>query len=80
VITGILVASLVELPWPARLRPVSQVIRARAFAGVNAGAAVEYRIDDGPWRPADLALGSTGWGDTWPGLPPCGCGSREAVS
>jgi DMSO/TMAO reductase YedYZ molybdopterin-dependent catalytic subunit len=45
---------LTELPWPARLRPVPQMIRGRAFAGEVAIAAVEYRIDDGPWRPAEL--------------------------
>jgi hypothetical protein len=30
------------------------VIRGRAFAGDVPVAAVDYRIDDGPWRPADL--------------------------
>jgi DMSO/TMAO reductase YedYZ molybdopterin-dependent catalytic subunit len=53
-ITTLPVAALVELPWPARLRPEPQMIRGRAFAGENAVAAVEYRIDDGPWRPAEL--------------------------
>jgi DMSO/TMAO reductase YedYZ molybdopterin-dependent catalytic subunit len=53
-ITTVPVASLVELPWPARLRPVPRLIRGRAFAGEHAVAAVDYRIDDGPWRPADL--------------------------
>lgn len=53
-ITTVPVAALVELPWPARLRPVPQMIRGRAFAGENAIAAVEYRIDDGPWQPARL--------------------------
>jgi DMSO/TMAO reductase YedYZ molybdopterin-dependent catalytic subunit len=54
-ITSLLVAALVELPWPARLRPEPQMIRGRAFAGENAVAAVEYRIDDGPWEPAQLS-------------------------
>jgi hypothetical protein len=53
-ITTLPVAALVELPWPARLRPEPQMIRGRAFAGENAIATVEYRIDDSPWRPADL--------------------------
>ena len=53
-ITTLPVASLVELPWPARLRPFPQLVRGRAFAGENAVAAVDYRIDDGPWRPAGL--------------------------
>ena len=57
-ITTLPAASLVELPWPARLRPVPQVIRGRAFAGENAVAAVEYRIDDDPWRPAELGFPS----------------------
>lgn len=54
-ITGIPVASLVELTWPARLRPVPQVIRGRAFAGENQVTAVEYRIDEGSWQEASLA-------------------------
>jgi DMSO/TMAO reductase YedYZ molybdopterin-dependent catalytic subunit len=53
-ITALPVTALVELPWPARLRPEPQMIRGRAFAGENAIATVEYRIDDGPWRPAAL--------------------------
>jgi hypothetical protein len=53
-ITTLPAAALVELPWPARLRPEPQMIRGRAFAGENAIAAVEYRIDDGPWQPAQL--------------------------
>jgi DMSO/TMAO reductase YedYZ molybdopterin-dependent catalytic subunit len=53
-ITNLPVATLAELPWPARLRPEPQMIRGRAFAGENAVATVEYRIDDGPWRPARL--------------------------
>jgi DMSO/TMAO reductase YedYZ molybdopterin-dependent catalytic subunit len=53
-ITTLPVAALVELPWPAQLRPEPQMIRGRAFAGENAVAAVEYRIDDGTWRPAEL--------------------------
>jgi DMSO/TMAO reductase YedYZ molybdopterin-dependent catalytic subunit len=48
------ISALTELPWPARLRPEPQVIRGRAFAGEVAVAAVEYRIDDGPWRTAEL--------------------------
>ena len=53
-ITSLPVAALVELPWPARLRPEPQMIRGRAFAGENRVAAVEYRIDGGPWEPAEL--------------------------
>lgn len=53
-ITAIPVASLVELPWPALLRPVPQVVRGRAYAGENRVTAVEYRIDEGPWQEATL--------------------------
>jgi DMSO/TMAO reductase YedYZ molybdopterin-dependent catalytic subunit len=53
-ITTLPISALTELPWPARLRPEPQMIRGRAFAGENAIATVEYRIDDGPWRPAEL--------------------------
>ena len=49
------ISVLTELPWPARLRPEPQTIRGRAFSGEVAIAAVEYRIDDGPWRPAELS-------------------------
>jgi len=58
-ITTLPAAALVELPWPARLRPERQLIRGRAFAGEDAVAAVEYRIDDGPWRPAELSSAET---------------------
>ena len=53
-ITTIPVAVLVELPWPAQLRPEPQIIRGRAFAGENAVATVDYRIDDGHWQRARL--------------------------
>ena len=54
VITTLPVSVLTELPWPATLRPIPQLIRGRAFAGESAITAVEYRIDDGPWRFAEL--------------------------
>jgi DMSO/TMAO reductase YedYZ molybdopterin-dependent catalytic subunit len=53
-ITALTVTSLVELPWPARLRPEPQMIRGRAFAGENRVASVRYRIDDGPWQDAPI--------------------------
>ncbi|HEX5346077.1 MAG TPA: sulfite oxidase [Pseudonocardiaceae bacterium] len=58
-ITALTVASLVELPWPARLRPQPQMIRGRAFAGENRVATVQYRIDDGPWHDAPIASQQT---------------------
>jgi DMSO/TMAO reductase YedYZ molybdopterin-dependent catalytic subunit len=51
-VTALTVTSLVELPWPARLRPEPQTIRGRAFAGENRVARVQYQIDDGPWQDA----------------------------
>jgi DMSO/TMAO reductase YedYZ molybdopterin-dependent catalytic subunit len=54
-ITTLPVVALVELPWPAWLRPEPQLIRGRAFAGEDAVATVGYRVDDGPWRPAELS-------------------------
>ncbi|HYZ52204.1 MAG TPA: sulfite oxidase [Streptosporangiaceae bacterium] len=51
-ITALTVTSLVELPWPARLRPEPQTIGGRAFAGENRVARVQYQIDDGPWQDA----------------------------
>jgi hypothetical protein len=51
-ITALTVTSLVELPWPAQLRPEQQMIRGRAFAGDNRIATVQYRIDDEPWQDA----------------------------
>jgi DMSO/TMAO reductase YedYZ molybdopterin-dependent catalytic subunit len=51
-ITALTVSSLVELPWPAQLRPEPQLIRGRAFGGENRIATVQYRIDDGLWHDA----------------------------
>lgn len=58
-ITSTPVASLVELPWPARLRTGPQTIRGRAYAGEDRVVSVDYRIDDGPWRPALLSEPAT---------------------
>ncbi|WP_182877594.1 sulfite oxidase [Microbispora sp. H10670] len=73
-ITSTPVASLVELPWPARLRPGPRLVRGRAYAGEDRVAAVDYRIDDGPWRPAgldgpDLPGVWTRWRFTWDPTP-----------
>jgi DMSO/TMAO reductase YedYZ molybdopterin-dependent catalytic subunit len=65
-ITGVPVAALVELPWPARLRPGPQVVRGRAFAGERPVAAVDYRIDEGSWQPAPLTTpGGPGAWSRW---------------
>jgi DMSO/TMAO reductase YedYZ molybdopterin-dependent catalytic subunit len=58
-ITTLDVASLVELPWPARLRPEAQMIRGRAFAGEKRIARVAYRIDDRPWQDAPIVSPQT---------------------
>jgi DMSO/TMAO reductase YedYZ molybdopterin-dependent catalytic subunit len=73
-ITSIPVASLVELPWPARLQPEPQVIRGRAFAGESQVAAVEYRLDDGPWQeallsPPESTTAWVRWQFTWDPAP-----------
>lgn len=58
-ITTLPLSSLVELPWPARLRPTTQVIRGRAFAGENQVTEVQYRIDDAPWSTATITSASS---------------------
>jgi DMSO/TMAO reductase YedYZ molybdopterin-dependent catalytic subunit len=58
-ITALAISTLVELPWPAHLRPAPQVIRGRAFAGENRVTEVQYRIDDGPWSPTTITSPST---------------------
>lgn len=58
-ITALPVTSLVELPWPALLRPEPRLIRGRAYAGENRVAAVHYRIDDGPWQEAAIVSRNT---------------------
>ncbi|GAA4571857.1 sulfite oxidase [Planotetraspora kaengkrachanensis] len=66
-ITGVPVSALVELPWPARLRPGPQIVRGRAFAGERPVVAVDYRVDENePWRPAVLTTpGSAGVWARW---------------
>ncbi|GAA0360618.1 hypothetical protein GCM10009530_07440 [Microbispora corallina] len=65
-ITETPVASLVELPWPARLPAGPRLVRGRAYAGESRVATVEYRLDDGPWRTADLeAQGGRGVWARW---------------
>jgi DMSO/TMAO reductase YedYZ molybdopterin-dependent catalytic subunit len=58
-ITTLPVASLVELPWPAFLRPERRMIRGRAFAGENRIASVQYRVDDAPWQDATITSPET---------------------
>jgi DMSO/TMAO reductase YedYZ molybdopterin-dependent catalytic subunit len=53
-ITDMPVASLVELPLPARMRPGRQVIRGRAYAGHPRIQQVACGVDDGPWQDATL--------------------------
>jgi len=54
VITQMPVVSMIQLDRPACLPAGRQVVRGRAYAGEGTIAGVDYRIDDGPWRPAQL--------------------------
>lgn len=58
-ITALGISTLVELPWPARLPPGPQLIRGRAFAGEHRVSEVQYRIDAGPWRTAEITSASS---------------------
>ncbi|GJF16371.1 hypothetical protein NGTWS1803_32350 [Mycolicibacterium cyprinidarum] len=65
-ITALGISMLVELPWPARLLPGPQIIRGRAFAGENRVSEVQCRIDEGPWRSAEItSAGSPGVWTRW---------------
>lgn len=73
-ITEPALSSLIELPWPARLRAGQQLIRGRAFAGERRIASVDYRIDDGPWQRATItSAGASGvwarWQFSWDADP-----------
>ena len=54
VLTTQAVKSAVELPWPATLPAGSRTVHGRSWSGNGRITKVEYRIDDGPWRPARL--------------------------
>jgi len=58
-ITALGISTLVELSWPARLRPEPQMIRGRAFAGENRVSEVQYRIDEGIWHSAEITSASS---------------------
>lgn len=48
------VVSILDLDWPAILRPNVRTIRGRSFAGEGKVRGVVYSIDGGSWRPARL--------------------------
>lgn len=48
------VMSVAELDWPAHLAAGRRVIRGRAFSGEARVARVQYAVDHGPWREAEL--------------------------
>lgn len=48
------IKSALELAWPARLPSGRHTVRGRSWSGAGAISAVEYAVDDGPWRPARL--------------------------
>ena len=54
VITAMPVISLLELDRPATLDAGPTTVYGRAYAGEGTVREVAYRIDDGPWRIADL--------------------------
>lgn len=53
-ITGQVPKSALELPWPATLRPGRHAITGRSWSAETGISRVEYSIDGGPWRRADL--------------------------
>jgi sulfane dehydrogenase subunit SoxC len=46
--------SAIELPWPARLDPGRHEITGRSWSSRGAISRVEYGVDGGPWRRAEL--------------------------
>lgn len=48
------VKSALELPWPATLAAGRRTLRGRSWSGHGRIAAVEWGVDDGPWRAARL--------------------------
>lgn len=53
-ITEMPVTSMLALDWPATLPAGRCTLRGLAYAGEQQVARVEVRVDDGPWRPAEL--------------------------
>ena len=48
------VKSALELPWPAQLQKGRHVIGGRSWSGHGAISRVEYSVDGGPWREANI--------------------------
>jgi hypothetical protein len=48
------VKSALELPWPAQLQKDRHVIGGRSWSGHGAISRVEYSVDGGPWREANI--------------------------
>lgn len=53
-ITEMPVMSVLELDWPATLPAGEHVLRGRSYAGEGRVRDVVYRVDEGPWLPAEL--------------------------
>jgi DMSO/TMAO reductase YedYZ molybdopterin-dependent catalytic subunit len=53
-VTEMPVMSVIDLDWPAKLEAGRQLIHGRAFAGEGKVREVTYRVDNGPWQPAEL--------------------------
>lgn len=54
VVTEAPVRSVLDLDWPAELPAGPTIVHGRASAGESRVREVTYRIDDGPWRAAEL--------------------------
>ncbi len=53
-ITEMPVTSMIDLDWPAQIGVDRRVISGRAFAGEGRVQEVRYRIDNSPWKMAEL--------------------------
>jgi hypothetical protein len=53
-VAGQVVKSAVELAWPARLRRGLRTVTGRSWSPGGKIRRVEYGLDDGPWREAEL--------------------------
>ena len=53
-ITRMPVTSMIDLDWPALVPPEPLIIRGRAYSGERAIREVHFKIDNGPWSPAEI--------------------------
>ena len=74
ILTTLGVKSALELPWPATMTPGHQTVSGRSWSATGRIRRVEYRVDDGPWRPAQLKTPNepavwTQWSFDWDATP-----------